>query len=103
MGTMSGDVVQAIRPADHGEAEASHYICSLSSHEACDPARVGPKSANLAALGHAGLPIPDGICLDADAYRRQLAALNLEETARRVFGSDDSTEARRHALKMKID
>src|SRR5262252_10703330 len=100
---MSGDVVQAFRPAEHGRAEAPHYICGLSEREACDAARFGPKASNLAALGHAGLPIPDGICLGAEAYRHQLAALGLEETARRVFGSEDSAEARRHALRMKLD
>src|SRR5438105_12230024 len=76
---------------------------SLSSPDAPDIARFGPKAANLAALGHAGLPIPDGICLDAEAYRLQLAALNLDLTARAVFASDDPAEARRHALRMRLD
>ena len=57
-------------------------IVSLSSRNATDAARFGPKAANLAALGHAGLPIPDGICLDAEAYRLQIAALGLETSAR---------------------
>jgi len=100
---MYGDVVQAFTPADHGGAEAPHYTCSLSSPAATDASRFGPKAANLAALGRAGLPIPDGICLGAEAYRHQLAALHLEETARQVFGSEDSAEARRHALRMKLD
>jgi pyruvate,water dikinase len=75
----------------------------LSSQEATDPARFGPKAANLAALGRAGLPIPDGFCLDADAYRHQLAALNLEESARAVFSAVEIVEARRHALRMKLE
>jgi pyruvate, water dikinase len=100
---MSGDVVQAFRPADHGGAEAPHYICDLSSQQACDPARFGPKAANLAALGRAGLPIPDGVCLSAEAYRHQLAALGLDETARTVFASEDPAEARRCALRMKLE
>src|SRR5512136_744811 len=90
---MSGDVVQA----------SPHYICSLSSPGATDASRFGPKAANLAALGRAGLPIPDGICLGAEAYRYQLSALGLEETARMVFASEDPAEARRHALRMKLD
>jgi len=75
----------------------------LSSPAAADAGRFGPKAANLAALGHRGLPIPDGICLDADAYRRQLQALGLETTARAVFATEDATEARRHALRMKLE
>jgi len=78
-------------------------IVALSAPEATDAPRFGPKAANLAALGQAGLPIPDGICLGAEAYRRQLAVLDLEATARRVFASEDPAEARRHALRMKLD
>ena len=78
-------------------------IIPLSAPRAADASSVGPKAANLAALGHAGLPIPDGFCLIADAYRAQIAALGLEATARGVFGTDDSAEARRHALDMKLN
>ena len=80
-----------------------NLIVPLSSHEATDASRFGPKAANLAALGHAGLPIPDGLCLDAEAYRLQLAALNLEASARGAFSTDDGAEARRHALRMKLE
>ena len=41
-------------------------LVDLSAPEASDAGRFGPKAANLAALGRAGLPIPDGVCLDAD-------------------------------------
>jgi pyruvate, water dikinase len=78
-------------------------IIPLSAPRAADASSVGPKAANLAALGHAGLPIPDGFCLIADAYRAQIAALGLEATARGVFGTNDSAEARRHALDMKLN
>ena len=53
------------------------YAIPLSSPEAADAARVGPKAANQAALGRAGLPIPDGYAVAADAYRSQLAAFGL--------------------------
>ena len=43
-----------------------------------DADRFGPKAANLARLGRAGLPIPDGFCVDAEAYRVQVAALGLD-------------------------
>jgi len=78
-----------------------NFIISLSDREATDALRVGPKAANLAALGQAGLPIPDGICLAADAYRMQIAGLGLEETAREVFSSDDA-QARRSALRLRM-
>jgi pyruvate,water dikinase len=55
-------------------------VVDLSSPEAADAERFGAKAANLARLGHAGLPIVEGFCLDADAYRRQLAALGLSPT-----------------------
>ncbi|MFH1605613.1 MAG: PEP/pyruvate-binding domain-containing protein [Pseudomonadota bacterium] len=69
---------------------------------ATDAGRFGPKAANLAALGAAGLPIPDGFCLDAEAYRTQLRALGLEADARGVFAAQDRPRARRHALAMKL-
>jgi pyruvate,water dikinase len=79
------------------------FQLSLSSPQASDPGRFGPKAANLAALGQAGLPIPEGICLDAAAYRLQVETLGLEEPARGAFASEDPAEARRHALRMKIE
>ncbi len=79
------------------------FIVSLSSPDATDASRFGPKAANLAALGQAGLPIPDGICLDAAAYRLQLSALDLDASARGAFSTEDGAEARRHALRMKLE
>ena len=76
-------------------------IIPLSAPEATDADRFGPKAANQAALGQAGLPIPGGYCLDAEAYRTQLRALGLEDTARAVFSTEEF-EARRHALAMKL-
>jgi pyruvate,water dikinase len=76
-------------------------VFPLSAPEATDADRFGPKAANLAALGQAGLPVPGGFCLDAEAYRVQLKALGLEETARKVF-STEGMDARRHALAMKL-
>ncbi|MEP7307349.1 MAG: PEP/pyruvate-binding domain-containing protein [Acidobacteriota bacterium] len=78
-------------------------IVPLSSPEAVDANRFGPKAANQAALGQAGLPIPDGFCIDAAAYRLQLAALDLESSARGAFAASDPAEARQHALRMKLE
>src|SRR6266571_2990102 len=57
-------------------------VVPLSAPEATDAARFGPKAANLAALGRAGMPTPGGYAVDARAYRVQLAELHLEATAR---------------------
>jgi pyruvate,water dikinase len=76
-------------------------IIPLSAPEATDADRFGPKAANLAALGQAGLPVPGGYCLDAEAYRIQLRTLGLEDTARKVF-STEGMDARRNALAMKL-
>jgi pyruvate,water dikinase len=76
-------------------------IVPLASPEAADADRFGPKAANLARLGHAGLPIPDGFCVDAEAYRVQIAALGLEQAARNV-DSEEPGEARRAALAVKL-
>src|SRR5713101_6050642 len=77
-------------------------VVPLAAPEAADPSRFGPKAANLAALGHAGLPTPGGFCVDAAAYRMQVRSLDLEEEARGVFSAGDRPQARRHALKMKL-
>ena len=77
-------------------------IIPISDPEATQADRFGPKAANLAALGRAGLPIPEGYCVSADAYRKQLTALGLNDTARGVFATEDSPQARRHALNMKL-
>lgn len=76
-------------------------IVSSTCREAADADRFGPKAANLARLGRAGLPIPEGFCVDAQAYRIQLAALGLVDSAMGV-SSEDSTTARRAALAMKL-
>lgn len=80
----------------------SVLLVPLSAPEAADVARFGPKGANLAKLAHAGLPTPGGYCLSADAYRLQIKALGLEESARGAFAADDGAQARRCALNMKI-
>ena len=77
-------------------------VVPLTSREACEAGRFGPKAANQAALLRAGLPVPDGYCLDADAYRRQVAALGLEAASRGVFSASDPFQARRHALQMRL-
>jgi len=76
-------------------------IVPLTETKAADANRFGPKAANLAALGQAGLPIPDGFCLDAEAYRRQIAALGLHGAMANI-NSHEPGRARRAALDMKL-
>ncbi len=73
----------------------STFIVPLSAPEAVDAERFGPKAANQAALGQAGLPIPDGFCLDATAYVLQLKESGLEDAARGAAAAD-----RRDAYRM---
>jgi phosphoenolpyruvate synthase/pyruvate phosphate dikinase len=78
------------------------FVFPLTAREATDASRFGPKAANLARLGQAGLPTPGGFCQDAEAYRAQIRALGLEADARGVFSAMESSQARRHALVMKL-
>jgi pyruvate, water dikinase len=80
----------------------SALLVPLIAPEATDTARFGPKGANLARLAQSGLPTPGGYCLSADAYRVQIKALGLEESARGAFAAEDSPQARKYALDMKI-
>lgn len=59
-------------------------VVKLSDTAAADAGRFGPKAANQALLGSAGLPIPEGFCLDAEAYRIQLRTLGLLASARKA-------------------
>jgi pyruvate,water dikinase len=59
-------------------------VVDLCDAAATDAQRFGPKAANQSLLGRAGLPIPEGFCLDAEAYRLQLKSLGLSASARNV-------------------
>jgi pyruvate,water dikinase len=82
-------------------AQAS-LIFPISAPAALLPDRVGPKAANLAALGRAGLPIPESYCIEADAYRIQLASLGLDPSIARGRGDDDIMRARRQAIALRL-
>jgi phosphoenolpyruvate synthase/pyruvate phosphate dikinase len=78
-----------------------NLLLPLDDPQAVDPERFGPKAANLAALGRAGLPTPGGFCLDAEAYRMQLAELRLAEKAEQVAIAD-LPQARRLAVDIRL-
>jgi pyruvate,water dikinase len=77
------------------------FVIPLSSAAATDPDRVGPKAANLALLGRAGLPTPGGFCLTADAYRRQADAIGLGDALRR-YGTADERDARKLSVEIRL-
>jgi pyruvate, water dikinase len=81
--------------------ERAPIAVPLAAGEAADSGRFGPKAKNLAALTQAGLPTPGGTCIDAEAYRIQLAHLGLEASARRA-ASAESVLARRSALEVRL-
>ncbi len=60
------------------------FVVPLADAAATDAERFGPKAANQAALGHAGLPTPGGFVLGADAYFHQLESLGLVEAAEKA-------------------
>ncbi len=76
-------------------------VIPLSDPDATDASRFGPKAANQAALGRAGLPIAGGYCVDAEAYRMQIDALGLTETAR-LAATLEPIEARRHVSAVRL-
>ncbi|HEY2138084.1 MAG TPA: PEP/pyruvate-binding domain-containing protein [Xanthobacteraceae bacterium] len=79
----------------------AQFVIPLSSAASADVERVGPKAANLAALTRAGLPTPGGFCLGADAYRRQIAELGMQELVARYNAADD-TERRRISVTVRL-
>jgi pyruvate, water dikinase len=79
----------------------NRFVIPLCEADALNPERVGPKSANLAALARAGLPTPGGFCLSADAYRRQLTHLGLDDAAK-SFTEASPPQARRMAVEIRL-
>ncbi|MBI2160442.1 MAG: hypothetical protein HYU25_08720 [Candidatus Rokubacteria bacterium] len=77
------------------------FIVSLERPETVTPALAGPKAARLADLRRAGLAVPDGFCLTADAYRAVLDAAGVAEAARRAAHAE-RPEARRLALAVRL-
>jgi len=79
----------------------TQLVVALGSADAADADLFGPKAANQAALGLAGLPIPDGFCLSADAYRVQLKAASVDKAINKLPAAD-LMEARLLANEIRI-
>jgi pyruvate,water dikinase len=77
-------------------------IYPITAASALNADRVGPKAANLAALGHAGLPVPEGFCIDAAAYRLQLDSLGVNLSVRRGTSDAHIMLARRQAIEVRL-
>jgi len=77
------------------------FIIPLGALDATDPDRVGPKAANLATLARGGLPTPGGFCLTADAYRRQVAHLELGEVVQ-GFAGVSPVQQRRLSVEIRL-
>jgi pyruvate,water dikinase len=77
------------------------FILHLDDPFAADPERVGPKAANLAGLTHAGLPTPGGFALTADAYRRQLRHLGIEDLLQE-YNEADVPASRRISIQIRL-
>src|SRR5213078_1097683 len=79
----------------------SDLVIPLSAAAAADVGRIGPKAANLATLARAGLPTPGGFCLAADAYRRQLTHLQLDEVVN-DFADASPPQQRRMSVAIRL-
>ena len=79
----------------------NQLLVNLRDAEASDAARFGPKAANQALLGRAGLPIPEGFCLDVAAYQLQLESLGLLESAHNA-ATMTGVEARQFVSEVRI-
>jgi pyruvate,water dikinase len=88
-------------PDIYSRLEMDDYVVALAHPSDATPDRVGPKTATLARLRRGGLPVPDGVCLTAAAYRAQLTAAGVEEAARRVAAAE-GFEQRRLALQVRL-
>ena len=76
-------------------------LLPLTDRTAVTPARAGPKAATLARLLAAGLPVPEGAVLPAEAYRAALAAAGVTDAAARVATADER-DARRLAVEVRL-
>src|SRR5262245_43118182 len=77
------------------------FVIPLPDAEASNPDLVGPKAANLAALTQAGLPTPGGFALTADAYRHQLARLQISEMVQ-AFSTAAPALQRRLSVEIRL-
>src|SRR4051812_16109779 len=74
-------------------AGATHVVTWLDDPRATDVARAGGKGAGLARLRRAGLPVPDGFVVEAEAYRHFVAVSGLAPLVEQVTADLDGRSA----------
>jgi pyruvate, water dikinase len=77
------------------------FILPLSDALASVADVVGPKAANLAKLGRAGLPTPGGFALTAAAYRHQLSWLGVGDLVR-AYNDADLAASRKLSVQIRL-
>src|SRR5256886_1508507 len=88
-------------PDIYSRPDMDGYVVDLAHPSDATPDRVGPKTATLGRLRRSGLPVPDGVCLSAAAYRAQLAFAGGEAPAGRAAAAE-GFERRRLALEVRL-
>ncbi len=77
------------------------FVVPLGDPAANDPEQVGPKAANLAQLGQAGLPTPGGFALTAAAYHHQLRHLGIAGLLAQ-YNAADLPSARKLSVRIRL-
>ncbi len=77
------------------------FVVPLGDPAATDAENVGPKAANLAQLGQAGLPTPGGFALTAAAYRHQLCHLGVADLLAQ-YNEADLPSARKLSVRIRL-
>ncbi|MGC1696958.1 MAG: PEP/pyruvate-binding domain-containing protein [Pseudolabrys sp.] len=78
------------------------FVVPLGDPAANDPEQVGPKAANLAQLGQAGLPTPGGFALTAAAYHHQLRRLGIAGLLAQ-YNTADLPSARKLSVRIRLE
>jgi pyruvate,water dikinase len=77
------------------------FILPLNDPAAVDAENVGPKAANLAQLGQAGLPTPGGFALTAATYCHQIRHLGIEDLLRQ-YNEVDLPTSRKLSVQIRL-
>lgn len=80
------------------------YIRPFSEITKNDIPSVGGKGANLGELTHAGLPVPPGFCVTADAYRAFIEATHVGDTIRDLLNAmriDDAENVEKNTAQIR--
>ena len=69
------------------------YIVWFEEHDPSDVSRLGGKNASLVTMTSAGMPVPPGFALTADAYRRVFAQTGTDAVIDRLMADLDPRDA----------